>query len=73
MPKQENELLNLTEVADRLRVTPRTIQRWVLAKRIPQPIRLNGTTGRPLWRSRDIDLLIEGGSIHAYRRAKRRD
>lgn len=64
-------LLTLSEVAGLLRVSTRTLQRWVRGRRFPQPIRPGD--GRPLWRRADVELFVTSGSIHAFRRAKRPD
>lgn len=66
------DLLRLSEVAEIFGVDKRTIQRWVKERRFPQPFRPAGVNGKPFWRRRDIELFIEAGGIHAYRREKRR-
>ncbi len=64
--------LTLGEVAEIFGVDKRTIQRWVKERRFPQPFRPAGINGKPFWRPSDIALFVEAGSIHSYRREKRR-
>lgn len=66
------EVLSLAEVADALGVSARTIQRWVRAGVFPKPFRPSGRLGRPRWRRADIELFVKAGSIHAYRRERRK-
>lgn len=70
---QANEnVLTLSDVAKLFRKCERTIQRWVKDRRFPQPFRPGGVNGHPLWNRSDIELFIDAGGIHGYRREKRR-
>ena len=56
-------LLNIDEVAKLLRVSKRTIQRWVRRKIIPQPIRLSPQ--KVVWRESTILELLAARSTAA--------
>ena len=51
-------LLTLQEVAERLRVAPRTVQRMVAAGRLPAPVTIS--PGRSRWLRSSIDAFLEG-------------
>jgi excisionase family DNA binding protein len=57
----EQELLNVTEAANRLRLKPSTIRAWILNRRI-QYVKLGG---RVFIRKQDIDALIHGNLVPA--------
>ena len=50
-------LLTEKEVARRLRVSPRTLQRRVAAGQFPPPIKISA--GRARWRQGDVDAWVE--------------
>lgn len=50
-------LLKLSDVANRLDVSRRTIWRWLALGRFPRPIRFSGVCVR--WRSEDVEAFIE--------------
>ncbi len=54
-----DELMTKSEVAALLRVTPRTIENYLKAGRIPSPTRIGG---RPLWSRRAMELRLSGGA-----------
>ena len=59
--------LDVTEVAQLLGISKRTVYRLLDARQIPKPIKLGNATR---WRHSDIVLVVEAGSIRAFRRAK---
>lgn len=67
-PKNMSLTLNVSEVAQLLSVSKRTIYRLLDSGLVPKPIKLGNATR---WRRRDIELFVEAGSIAAFRRAKR--
>ena len=58
----ESDLMTLQEVADRLRVHPRTVLRWDAAGKMPQSFVLAGSTRR--WRRPDVLRWISEGGNH---------
>ena len=53
-------LLNLGEVAERLRLSKSTIYRLMAEKRFPQPRRLS--KARVVWSEADIEAWLDGGA-----------
>lgn len=52
------ELLTVYDVAERLRVTPRTVWRWSKTGELPAPLRF-GPRGRTVrWKAADIDSFL---------------
>ena len=62
--------LEIEEVVALVGTCKRTIERLVARGQFPAPFYM-GTCRK--WRRRDIELFVEAGSIHAFRRAKRGD
>jgi predicted DNA-binding transcriptional regulator AlpA len=56
-PSTSKDLLRIGDVARRFSVSERTIWRWVVAGKLPAPLRLSTTCLR--WRARDIDRYVE--------------
>lgn len=56
-PDPAPELLTLDEVADLLRVAPRTVQRMASAGEIPAPIQISPARSR--WRRGDLDAWLD--------------
>jgi excisionase family DNA binding protein len=52
----DDQLLNVAEVARALRVSKRTVQRWVKSGTVPAPIRLGGQS--PYWLASAIRALL---------------
>jgi excisionase family DNA binding protein len=52
-------LLTIEEVADQLQVTPRTIERWIVSREIPPPIRIGRRVRR--WKVDELQEWIDGG------------
>ena len=52
------ELLNVIDVAARLRISPRQVWKLVSSGRLPEPVRLSRSVR---WRESDIDEWIEAG------------
>lgn len=44
--------LTIKEVADRYKLTPDCIKKWVRADKFPKPVKLNGSTR---WRVEDVE------------------
>ncbi len=64
-------ILSKPEVADALGVCERTKERMVEDGLFPRPLALGS---RRVWSREDVELFVRcGGSIHAFRRAKRGD
>jgi excisionase family DNA binding protein len=66
----ESLTLDVTEVAQMLGISKRTVYRLLDGGEIPRPIKLGNATR---WRRSDIVLFVEAGSIRAFRRAKGKD
>lgn len=56
----DDQLLTVNEVAERLRLNPKTIRRWIGAGKIAA-IRLGSDRAGWRIRSSEINLLLEGG------------
>ncbi len=53
-------LLTMDDVCERLRVSPRTIRRWLREGKFPQPIRLGDAPNSPLrWPEEDIQQWLD--------------
>jgi excisionase family DNA binding protein len=56
-----DRLLSLRQVAEYLSVNPRTVTKWLEAKRFPRPLRLGGKRRSMLrWRLSTIDHYLQG-------------
>jgi excisionase family DNA binding protein len=65
---QDEQLLTISEVAERLGMTPRTISDWVGAKLIPS-IRVAGEDDAVRVRAADLEAWIDGQRIRPRRRS----
>jgi predicted DNA-binding transcriptional regulator AlpA len=54
-------LLTVNDVARLLKVSTRTIWRYVVLQKVPEPIHINGNTVR--WRAADIAEYLKSGGI----------
>jgi excisionase family DNA binding protein len=59
-----NSTLTLREVAELLKVCPKTVRRWVALGKLPAPIRPGG--GKPLW----VREAIEAWLAQAHAKAQ---
>lgn len=63
------ELLNVRDVAARLKISPRQVWRLTRADRLPAPVRVGGSRS-VRWRAADVALFIERGcSMKSYEAA----
>lgn len=72
LPPPGSAVLTLEQVAAYLQCSIRTIQRKRKAGKFPRPA-FGGDGEHPRWLKSDIDLYLQEGSIHNFRRAKRGD